>query len=157
MFLHCSLVICSWTSYSTMLLSASQCINLVLYDISSWAYSDPQQLFENEALPGIPFGLCLQVPNTIQQDIHPNIVLAGNLPAGYSAGTILLPMIQKVRHYGQNESFDTIPYQRLSEYQISFRLFKLSEPSKFRMFSFCVSTDEKHSSKQVIFISFQKE
>ena len=39
MFLHCSLVICSWTSCSTMLLSASQCINLVLYDISSWAYS----------------------------------------------------------------------------------------------------------------------
>ena len=39
MFLHCSLVISSWTSCSTMLLSASQCINLVLYDISSWAYS----------------------------------------------------------------------------------------------------------------------
>ena len=39
MFLHCSLVICSWTSCSTMLLSASQCINLVLYDISSWACS----------------------------------------------------------------------------------------------------------------------
>ena len=29
MFLHCSLVICSWTSCSTMLLSAPQCINLV--------------------------------------------------------------------------------------------------------------------------------
>ena len=46
-------------------------------------------------------------PNTIQQDIHPNIQLAGNLPAGYLAGTILLPIIQKTSHYGQNESYLT--------------------------------------------------
>ena len=46
-------------------------------------------------------------PNTIQQDIRPNIRLAGNSPAGYSAGTIRLPIIQKIRHYGQNESYLT--------------------------------------------------
>ena len=46
-------------------------------------------------------------PNTIQQDIHPNIRLAGNLQAGYSAGTILLLIIQKIRHYSQNESYLT--------------------------------------------------
>ena len=42
-------------------------------------------------------------------------------------------------------------YQRLSKYRISFHLFKLSEPWKFQMCSFCVNTDEKHSSKQAIF------
>ena len=36
-----------------------------------------------------------------------NIRLAGNLPAGYSAGTILLPIIQKIKHYSQNESYLT--------------------------------------------------
>ena len=46
-------------------------------------------------------------PNTIQQDIHLNIRLAGNSPAGYSAGTILLPITQKIRHYGKNESYLT--------------------------------------------------
>ena len=34
----------------------------------------------------------IDTPNTIQQDIYPNIRLAGNSPAGYSAGTILLPI-----------------------------------------------------------------
>ena len=33
-------------------------------------------------------------PNTIQRDIHPNIRLAGNSPAGYLAGTILLPITE---------------------------------------------------------------
>ena len=46
-------------------------------------------------------------PNTIQQDIHPNIRRAGNSPAGYSAQTILLPITQKIRHYGKNESYLT--------------------------------------------------
>ena len=35
---------------------------------------------------------------------YPNIRLAGNSPTGYSAGTILLLIKQKIRHYGQNES-----------------------------------------------------
>ena len=34
-------------------------------------------------------------PQPIQQDIHPNIWLAGDSPAGYSAGIILLFMKQK--------------------------------------------------------------
>ena len=89
-------------------------------------------------------------PNTIQQDNHQNIRMAGNLPAGYSAGTILFPIIQKIRHYGQNESLDTMAYQRLPEYHISFPLFRVSEPSKFQMSPFCVSTDETHSSKEAI-------
>ena len=46
-------------------------------------------------------------PNTIQQDIQPNIRRAGNSPAGYSAQTILLPITQKIRHYGKNESYLT--------------------------------------------------
>ena len=41
-------------------------------------------------------------PNTIQQDIHPNILPAGNSLARYSAGIILLLIQQKIRHYGQN-------------------------------------------------------
>ena len=48
-------------------------------------------------------------------------------------------------------------YQRLPKYQISFPLFKVSEPWIFQMSSFCVSTDETHSSKQAIFFSFQTE
>ena len=39
------------------------------------------------------------LPNTIQHDIHPNIRLAGNSPAGYSARTIFFPITQKIRHY----------------------------------------------------------
>ena len=50
--------------------------------------------------------------------------------------------------------FDEMIYQRLPEYQISFHLFKVSEPWKFEMCSFCVSTDEKHSLKQAIFSLF---
>ena len=49
----------------------------------------------------------MTLPNTIQQDIHPNIRLAGNSPAGYSAGTILLPITRNIRHYGKNESYLT--------------------------------------------------
>ena len=48
-------------------------------------------------------------------------------------------------------------YQRLPEYQISFPLFKVSELWKFQMSSICVTTDEEHSSKQAIFLSFQTE
>ena len=47
--------------------------------------------------------------------------------------------------------FDTMAYQKLPEYQISFPLFKVSELWKFQMSSFCVSTDEAHSSKKAIF------
>ena len=47
--------------------------------------------------------------------------------------------------------FDTMAYQRLPEYQVSFPLFKFSEPLKFKMSSICVITDEEHSSKQAIF------
>ena len=46
-------------------------------------------------------------------------------------------------------------YQRLPEYQISFPLFKVSELWKFQMSLICVTTDEEHSSKQAIFLSFQ--
>ena len=45
--------------------------------------------------------------NAIQQDIHPNIRLAGNSPAGYSAATTLLSILPKIRHYGQNDSYLT--------------------------------------------------
>ena len=48
--------------------------------------------------------MCQDEQNTIQQDIHPKIRLAGNSREGYSAGLILLPIIQKVTHYRQNES-----------------------------------------------------
>ena len=48
-----------------------------------------------------------QMPSGIQQDFHPNIKLAGNSPAGYLPVTILLPIKQKIRHYGQNESYLT--------------------------------------------------
>ena len=53
--------------------------------------------------------------------------------------------------------FDMMLYQRLDEYQISFPLFKVSELWKFQMSSFCISTDETHSSKRAIFLSFQTE
>ena len=54
--------------------------------------------------------------------------------------------------------FDTMAYQKLPEYQISFALFKVSELWKFQMSSFCVSTDEAHSSKKDIFsLSKQNE
>ena len=42
-------------------------------------------------------------------------------------------------------------YQRLPEYHISFPLFKVSEPWKLQMSSFCVSTDGTHCSKRAIF------
>ena len=48
-------------------------------------------------------------------------------------------------------------YQRLPEYQISFPLFKVSEPWKFQMSSICVTTDEEHSSKQAILFSHSKQ
>ena len=38
--------------------------------------------------------------------------------------------------------FDTMAYQRLLEYQTSFHLLKLSEPWKFQMSSFCISSDK---------------
>ena len=125
-------------------------------------------------------------PNTIQQDIHLNIRLAGNSPAGYSAGIILLPITQKIRHtkgfqniqlgslYSKSVShenskclhfasvllkhsskqaifsffrkewkklviFESMGYQRLPEYQIPLLLFKVNEPWKFQMSSFCIS------------------
>ena len=68
-------------------------------------------------------------PNTIQKDIHLNIWLAGNSPAGYSAGTILLLITQKIRHNGKNKLSLTQWHtdRRLPEYQISFPLFKVSK------------------------------
>ena len=48
-------------------------------------------------------------------------------------------------------------YQRLPEYQISFPLFKVSEPWKFQMSSIYVTTDEEHSSKQAILFSHSKQ
>ena len=39
--------------------------------------------------------IIIQNHNPIQQDIHPNIWLAGDSPAGYSARTILLLIKQK--------------------------------------------------------------
>ena len=53
--------------------------------------------------------------------------------------------------------FDTMAYQRLPKYPISFPLFKVGEPWKSQMSSFCVNTGETHSSKQAIFFSFQTE
>ena len=58
-------------------------------------------------LTDCPLFVVKGLPNTIQQDTHPNIRLAGKLPAGYLAGTILLLIKQKIRHYGQNESYLT--------------------------------------------------
>ena len=52
----------------------------------------------------------------------------------------------------QNEKMSHIGYQKFPEYQISFPLFKVSEPQKLQMSSFCVSTDETHSSVQAIFL-----
>ena len=46
---------------------------------------------------------------------------------------------------------DTIAFQRTLKYQIIFLLFKVSEPWKFQMCWFFVSTGEAHGSKQVIF------
>ena len=58
-------------------------------------------------------------------------------------------------HSKQNEEkwviFDTMAYQRLQEYQVSFPLFRVSELWKFQMSSFCVRTVETHNSKQAIF------
>ena len=51
--------------------------------------------------------ISIRGPHTIQQDIHPNIRLAENSPAGYSPETILLPITQKIKHYGKNESYLT--------------------------------------------------
>ena len=61
-------------------------------------------------------------PNTIQQDIHLNIRLPGNSPAGYSAGTMLLVIKQKIRHNGQSESYLTQPHTKV------FQNIKLASP-----------------------------
>ena len=52
--------------------------------------------------------------------------------------------------------FDTMAYQILPKYHISFLLFEVSEPWKFQMSSFCVSTSETHGPKQAIFFSHSK-
>ena len=52
--------------------------------------------------------------------------------------------------------FDTMAYKILPKYHIGFLLFKVSEPWKFQMSSFCVSTSETHSPKQAIFFSHSK-
>ena len=50
-----------------------------------------------------------------------------------------------------------ILYQRLLKYQISFPLFKVSEPWKFQMPGLCISIVEPHTSEKGIFLSFQTE
>ena len=45
---------------------------------------------------------------------------------------------------------DAMEYQRLPEYQIPFPLFKVNEPWKFQMSSFCISIGETHSGKRAI-------
>ena len=47
--------------------------------------------------------------------------------------------------------FDKIAYQGLLKYQISVTLFKVSEPWKFQMSSFSISTGETYGSKQATF------
>ena len=62
---------------------------------------------------------------------HPNIPLAGNSPAGYLAGTILLLIkTENKALWSKGYIFDTTVYQNQipPEYQISFPLFKVSEP-----------------------------
>ena len=73
------------------------------------------------------------------------------------------PMLQTrafFSHAKQNEKwiiFDTMAYRRLLKYQISFPLFKVSEPWKFQMSGFCISTGETHTSKKGILLLFQTE
>ena len=49
-------------------------------------------------LTDCPLFVATGLPNTIRQDIHPNIRLKGNLPAGYSAGTI--PLLLTLSYLG---------------------------------------------------------
>ena len=97
-------------------------------------------------------------PNTIQQDNHQNIRLAGNLPAGYSAGTILFPIIQKIRHYGQNESYLTQWHTKGFQ---NIKLVSLYSESVSRQNSKCLhfaSAQMKHIvQKRPFLLSFQTE
>ena len=96
-------------------------------------------------------------PNTIQQDIHPNIRLAGNLPAGYSAGTILLPITQKIRHYGKNESYLTQWHTRGFQ---NIKLISLYSKSVSRENSKCLhvaSVQMKHIVQNNPFFSHYKQ
>ena len=53
--------------------------------------------------------------------------------------------------------FNTMAYQRLPEYQISFPLFKVREPWKFQMSSSCISTNETNGPKKGnVLLSFEK-
>ena len=51
--------------------------------------------------------------------IHPNIQLARKSPAGYWAAAILLPITQKIRQYGKNESY-LIPWHTKSFQNIKY-------------------------------------
>ena len=73
----------------------------------SWIATSLYNVLSDSEYKNYLIRLLLFTPNTIQQDIHLNIRLAGNSSAGYSAGTILLPITQKIRHYGKNESYLT--------------------------------------------------
>ena len=53
--------------------------------------------------------------------------------------------------------FDTMACQRLLKYQISFPLFKVSEPWKFLMSGFCIITGDTHISKRAFFFSHSKQ
>ena len=76
--------------------------------VSSLAFTSETKISSDSLCPNLPYSMSRRHgPNTIQQDIHLNIQLAGNSPVGYLAGTILLPIIQKIRHYSQNESYLT--------------------------------------------------
>ena len=49
------------------------------------------------------------------------------------------------KQYKTRIIFDTMTYQKLLKFQISFPLFKVSEPWKFQMSGFCISTGETHT------------
>ena len=105
----------------------------VIYRLK-WKFSILKHLDDIQSSTKFTHHRLIWKPNTIQQDIHPNIWLAGNSPAGHSAGTIFLPIIQK---WGIMVKISHI-WQKI--YQSGFRLFKVSESWKFQMSSFVVQT-----------------
>ena len=94
----------------------------------------------------VPIGPCL------------NIQLAGNSPAGYSAGTILLLIKQKINPYGQNESYLTQWHTKVFQNIKLASLYPKSvshENSKWVDF---VSVQVKHIVQNLsFFLSFQTE
>ena len=62
------------------------------------------------------------------------------------------------KHYGQNESYLTQWHTKhFQNVKLVSLLFKVNEPSKFKMHSFCLNTGERqYSSKQAIIFSHSK-